>query len=308
MIVHRGYENLDLVDPVVTLGVFDGVHRGHRALLDMLVKRAKDNGGEPAVITFHPHPRHFLGINEPELSLLTTMEEKQELLKSAGIGHLIILDFNEEFSNTGACDFVKNVLIGKVKTKHLIIGYDHRFGRSAEGDFNTIKQCRDLSNFTIEQAEGVFKGIEAISSSAIREALVNGRLDEANNMLGYYYSLSGIVVGGRKIGRAFGFPTANIEPEKYKLVPANGVYAVEVLVNSLKYRGMLSIGFNPTVIPARNDRSIEVHIIDFDEGIYGRNISVKFRYRLRDEKKFEDTARLAAQMELDKVETIRLLT
>jgi riboflavin kinase/FMN adenylyltransferase len=308
MIVHRGYENLDLADPVVTLGVFDGVHRGHRALLDMLVKRAKDKGGEPAVITFYPHPRHFLGINEPELSLLTTMEEKQELLKSAGIRHLIILDFNEEFSNTGACDFVKDVLIGKVKTKHLIIGYDHRFGRSAEGDFNTIKQCRDLSSFTVEQAEGVFKGIEAISSSAIREALVNGKLDEANNMLGYNYSLSGIVVYGRKIGRAFGFPTANIEPEKYKLVPANGVYAVEVLVNSLKYRGMLSIGFNPTVNPARIDRSIEVHIIDFDEDIYGRNISVKFRYRLRDEKKFEDTARLAAQMELDKVETIRLLT
>ena len=308
MIVHRGYENLDLVDPVVTLGVFDGVHRGHRALLDMLVKRAKDKGGEPAVISFHPHPRHFLGINEPELSLLTTMDEKQELLKSAGIRHLIILDFNKDFSNTGACDFVKNVLIGKVKTKHLIIGYDHRFGRSAEGDFNTIKQCRDLSNFTVEQAEGVFKGIEAISSSAIREALVNGRLDEANNMLGYNYSLSGIVVDGRKIGRAFGFPTANIETEKYKLVPANGVYAVEVLVNSLKYRGMLSIGFNPTIIPARNERSIEVHIIDFDGDIYGRNISVKFRYRLRDEKKFEDTARLAAQMELDKVETIRLLT
>ena len=307
MIVHRGYENLDLEDPVVTLGVFDGVHRGHRALFDMLVKRAKDKGSETAVITFHPHPRHFLGINEPELSLLTTMEEKQELLKSAGIGHLIILDFNKEFSNTGACDFVKNVLIGKVKTKHLIIGYDHRFGRSAEGDFNTIKQCRDLSNFTIEQAEGVFKGIEAISSSAIREALVNGRLNEANNLLGYNYSLSGIVVDGRKIGRALGFPTANIEPEKYKLVPANGVYAVDVLVNSFKYRGMLSIGFNPTVIPARNVRSIEVHIIDFDEDIYGSNITVKFRYRLRDEKKFEDTARLAAQMELDKVETIRIL-
>lgn len=307
MIVHRGYENLDLADPVVTLGVFDGVHRGHRALLDMLVKRAKDKGGEPVVITFYPHPRHFLGISEPELSLLTTMEEKQELLKSAGIKHLIILDFNKEFSNTGACDFVKNVLIDKVKTKHLIIGYDHRFGRSAEGDFNTIKKCRDLSNFTVEQAEGVFKGIEAISSSAIREALVNGRLDEANNMLGYNYSLSGIVVDGRKVGRAFGFPTANIEPEKYKLVPANGVYAVEVIVNSLKYRGMLSIGFNPTVIPVRNVRSIEVHIIDFDEDIYGSNISVNFRYRLRDEKKFEDTARLASQMELDKVETIRLL-
>lgn len=307
MEIHHGYDNLLIVNPVVTMGVFDGVHRGHRALLERLVMRAGEKGGCSAVITFDPHPRMVLGKTDPDMSLLTTTPEKTFLLEKAGIDHLIILDFSREFSNTGACEFVNKVLKDKIGTKHLIIGYDHRFGKRGEGDINTIRQCQH--DFTVEHAEGIFQGNEAISSSSIREALQNGKLDEANCMLGYSYSLSGKVVEGHKIGRAFGFPTANIYPDnRFKLVPARGVYAVTVHVGFARYRGMLSIGFNPTINPGNRTLSIEVHIIDFDEDIYGRSISVEFMKRLRDERRFDNTVDLAAQMELDKQETVRLLS
>jgi riboflavin kinase/FMN adenylyltransferase len=308
MIIHKGYDDLNLINPVVTLGIFDGVHRGHRALLDCLVSSAKEAKGESVVITFSPHPRLVLEQNRVNLSFLTTLEEKKALLEKANVDHLIILEFNNEFSKLEACDFIKQVLVEKIGTKHLIIGYNHHFGRSGEGDFNSIKHCAESFDFRIDQVQGFHTEEGAISSSSIRDALLKGRLDKANKWLGYSYSVNGTIVEGRKIGRSIGFPTANIKPDyHYKLIPANGVYAVEVLLDGLVYLGMLSIGSNPTVNNDTGIRSIEVHLLNFEKDIYGKAISVIFRKRLRDEIKFDNTKQLTEQMELDRRQTILLL-
>lgn len=309
MIIHRGYENLDLVNPVVTMGIFDGVHRGHKSLLDNLVSRAGKVNGDSVVITFSPHPRLVLEKDHLNLSFLTTMEEKMVLLEASGIDHLIIIEFSKQFSRMSACDFVEKVLVGKIGTKHLLLGYDHHFGRKGEGNYNRIKQCSASFDFTVEQVQGLHTEEGEISSSAIRDALLTGRLDEANSWLGYNYSLAGTVVGGRQIGRSIGFPTANIRPEdQYKLIPGNGVYAVEVRLNEGIYPGMLSIGSNPTVNNDGRARTIEVHIINFNSDVYGSRISVIFRKRLRDEIKFDNTQKLAEQMETDKQITLKLLS
>jgi riboflavin kinase/FMN adenylyltransferase len=309
MIIHRGYENLELVNPVVTLGIFDGVHRGHKSLLDNLISRAGKVNGDSVVITFSPHPRLVLEKDHLNLSFLTTMEEKMVLLEASGIDHLIIIEFSKQFSRMSACDFVEKVLVGKIGIKHLLLGYNHHFGQKGEGNYNTIKQCSASFDFTVEQVQGLHTEEGEISSSAIRDALLTGRLDEANSWLGYFYTLGGTVVGGRKIGRSIGFPTANIKPEdQYKLVPGNGVYAVEVRLNEGIYPGMLSIGSNPTVNNDGRARTIEVHIINFNRDVYGNRMSVIFRKRLRDEIKFENTQKLAEQMEVDKQITMKLLS
>jgi len=309
MIIHEGYENLNLVAPVVTLGIFDGVHRGHRALLDCLVTRAKEAQGESVVITFFPHPRLVLEKNNINLSFLSTIEEKKVLLEKANIDHLIIIEFNIEFSRIQACDFIKDILVRKIGTKHLIIGYNHHFGKSGEGDFNTIKQCSESLAFRVEQVQGFHTDEGVISSSSIRKALLKGNLDDANRWLGYSYSMSGSIVEGRKIGRSIGFPTANIVPEnQHKLIPGDGVYAVEVKLDKKAYPGMLSIGSNPTVNSDSALKSIEVHILNFNKDIYGRNIIVIFRKKLRDEKKFDNLKKLTQQMELDKQDTLRFFS
>jgi riboflavin kinase/FMN adenylyltransferase len=307
MIIHEGYENLNLNSPVTTLGIFDGVHRGHMALIDCLNSRAMEENGESVVITFSPHPRIVLDKNSKDLTFLTTMEEKKGLLEKAGIDHLVVIQFDIKFSEIAACDFIKDILVEKIGTRHLIIGHNHHFGRRGEGDFNTIRECSESLGFIVEQVQG-FRTVEGtISSSLIRDALLSGRLDEANRWLGYFYSVSGTVIEGRKIGRSIGFPTANIKPDSpNKLIPGNGVYAVEVRVDKIFYPGMLSIGSNPTVNSDTNFRSIEVHILNFDNNIYGRNISVRFRKRLRDEKKFDDLEQLTKQMSLDRQDTLRL--
>jgi len=309
MHIHKGYENINLERPVVTLGIFDGVHLGHRVLLDMLVARAKEADGQAVVITFSPHPRLVLDKDSSNLTFLTTMEEKIGLLGKAMVDHLIIIEFNREFSRISACDFVKDVLVEKVGTKHLIIGYNHHFGRRGEGDFNTVKQCAESLDFKVEKVEGFQTDGDTVSSSSVREALLSGRPEEANRLLGYEYSVSGTVIEGRRIGRSMGFPTANINPvDQHKLIPCNGVYAVEVRLAGQCYPGMLNIGSNPTVNSDASLRSIEVHIINFEGDIYGKSISVVFRKRLRNEIRFENVLKLAEQMELDRQSTIQLFS
>jgi riboflavin kinase / FMN adenylyltransferase len=307
MIIHEGLENLNLVNPVVTLGIFDGVHRGHRALLDCLVLHAKEAMGESVVITFFPHPRMVLEQSRANLSFLSTMEEKKILLENAHIGHLIIIEFTDKFSNIQACDFIKNILVEKIGTKHLIIGYNHHFGRKGEGDFSTIKQCTETLDLKVERVQGFDAGEGVISSSIIRTALLTGKLDEANRGLGYSYRVSGTIVKGQQIGRSLGFPTANIKPlDEYKLIPGKGVYAVEVELDGKIYPGMLSIGSNPTVNNDTSRRSIEVNILNFDKDIYGKVVTVIFRKRLRDEIKFDNTDQLAEQMKLDREQVLLL--
>jgi riboflavin kinase / FMN adenylyltransferase len=308
MQIHQGFENLNLISPVATLGIFDGVHRGHMVLLDCLVKRSKEAGGESVVITFSPHPRIVLEKKNANLSFLTTMDEKKALLEIANIDHLVVIEFDLRFSKIPACDFIKDILVGKIGTKHLIIGFNHHFGQKGEGDFNTIKQCADELSLRVEQVQGYHTEEGAISSSLIREALLKGKIDSANQWLGYFYSVTGTVIEGKKLGRTLGFPTANIKPDsKYKLIPANGVYAVYVQLEDKVFPGMLSIGSNPTVNTDISLRSIEVHILNFDNDIYGRKISVVFRKKLRDEKKFDNLGQLTKQMADDKQDTLKLL-
>ena len=272
--------------------------RGHLALLECLVLRAKEENGESVVITFSPHPRLILEKSNTNLSFLTTMEEKKVLLEKLNIDHLIVIEFNKQFSKIPACDFIKDTLVEKIGTKHLIIGYNHHFGRNGEGDLFTIRKCSKELNFKVEQVQGFQSEEGAISSSIIREALSKGNIDDANKWLGYSYTVTGTVIEGRKIGRAIGFPTANINPNsRYKLIPGSGVYAVEVHIDDQMYPGMMSIGSNPTVNEDIGLRSIEVHILNFDKDIYGRRISVTFRKRLRDEIKFNNLNELTLQNE-----------
>jgi riboflavin kinase / FMN adenylyltransferase len=308
MIIHQGYDNLHINLPVVTLGIFDGVHRGHRRVLDCLTERAKETGGESVVITFSPHPRFVLEKDHLDLTFLTTPDEKKELLDKAGIDHLIIIDFSTGFSKIPACDFVRDILVGKIGARYLIVGYDHHFGRSGEGDFQTITQCSGLLDFKVEQVPGLKGEDGAISSSLIRKKLLTGNLDDAGRLLGYNYSLTGIIIEGKKIGRTIGFPTANIKPEAHKLIPANGVYAVEVNTDGGTYPGMLSIGTNPTVSNENVIRSIEVNILNFERDIYGKSITVTFRKRLRNEIKFDSIDKLAKQMLQDKAQTLKLFS
>ncbi len=306
MLIHEGYEDLNFTLPIVTLGVFDGVHKGHRFLIDTLVSQALKQEGESVVITFDPHPRLVLRPDSKDLFFLSTMEEKAGLLREAGVGHLVVIDFSRDFSNIDACDFVQKILIEKVGTKYLIVGHDHHFGKSGKGNFEIIKACAKASELKVEQVKGLQFSDITISSTAIRRSLLEGRLDDANNMLGYKYKLSGDIVEGRKIGRSLGFPTANIRPdEDFKLVPADGVYAVMVNVEGKELPGMLSIGTNPTVQKG-NQRTIEVHIINFDRDIYGRKIVVTFWKRLRDEIRFDTLQQLALQMNNDRDQTLRL--
>jgi riboflavin kinase/FMN adenylyltransferase len=284
------------------------VHRGHRTLLDTLVRRAAENGGESVVITFDPHPKLVLERNRSRLSFLSTMDEKKMLLEKAHIDHLVIIKFTPGFSRIKACDFVEKVLVNKIKTGHLIIGHDHHFGYQGEGNFATVNDCAASMGFNVEQIRGLQSREGAISSSLIREALLKGNLDNANKWLGYSYSLKGQVIAGRKIGRKLGFPTANIKPGyRYKLIPCDGVYAVEIKVDNETKPGMLSIGTNPTVNDKPGKKSIEVNIFDFEKDIYGREVEVLFRYRLRSEKRFENVEQLARQMESDRTTAMRLL-
>jgi len=308
MIVHEGADNLKFFNPVVTLGIFDGVHKGHRALLDYLVSCARNVNGESVVVTFHPHPRVVLTDQHKGLSVLTTLSEKKSLLEKTNLNHLIILTFDRELGNLDACDFVEQVLVKKIGIQHLIVGYDHHFGKRREGDIVTIKECAAKFNFSVEQVNEVCINENAISSTAIREALLKGKIEEANSLLGYNYSLTGVIVEGRRIGREIGYPTANISPDdSYKLIPCDGVYAVEVNMEGTIYYGMLSIGSNPTVNDDIEARSVEVNIFDFEGDIYGSEITVIFRFRLRDEIRFKSIGELTRQMDNDKQHTMRLL-
>jgi riboflavin kinase/FMN adenylyltransferase len=305
----HGYEDLKLRRPVVTMGIFDGVHLGHRYLLDLLVKRARAEQGDSVVITFSPHPRMVLDRENMSLTFLNTLEEKTALLEQAGIDHLLIIEFTREFSMIPACDFVSDILIGRIGSKHLIVGYNHHFGRKGEGDFDTVRKCAEGKDLIVERVEGVTKEGGSVSSSVVREVLLNGRVDEAAGLLGYSYPLSGTVAEGKRLGRTIGFPTANIIPsDTHKLIPGNGVYAVEVLVKGNEYKGMLSIGSNPTVNSDQSLRSIEVHLLAFAGDLYNSPITVRFRKKLRDEIKFSNLEELKSQLEHDMEETMKVLS
>jgi riboflavin kinase/FMN adenylyltransferase len=260
-------------------------------------------------VTFNPHPRLVLPGKKEGLSFLTTLDEKKELLEKASVGHLVVVRFDTELSNLEPSEFISRILVGKVGVRHLIIGYDHHFGKGRKGDFAIMRECGKLYDFTVEKLDEVSGPEGPVSSTSIREALLSGRLEVANKWLGYDYTLGGKVIRGRMLGRSLGFPTANIMPaDEYKLIPANGVYAVNVCVGAETLSGVMSIGNNPTVNNDLNKRFLEVHLFNFDGDLYDQDIRVVFRFRLRDEVRFENVEQLSLQMERDREQAMRLLS
>ncbi len=265
--------------------------------MDELKKVGSENNLETAVLTFWPHPRCVFKPDE-NLQLLNTLEEKSLLMEKYGINNLFLKEFDEEFRNLTGEEFVKQILVEKLNVKYLIIGYDHSFGKNKSGNFELLQKLSKELDFEVEQMEAINIHENNISSTKIRKALLEGNILEANEMLGYHYSVSGTVVHGKKIGRTIGYPTANIEVENLKLLPKKGAYIVEVFVRNQKYKGMLSIGTNPTV---NGDKlTVEVYILDFNEDIYGENITVKFRDFLHEEIKFEGLEKLIERLDEDK--------
>lgn len=281
----------------LSLGMFDGVHLGHQTIISELKRIASEKNLESAVLTFWPHPRLVFNPNE-DLKLLNTLEEKTTLLENFGIENLFLKNFDEEFRNLTGEEFVRQILVEKLNIKHLIVGHDHVFGKNRSGDFQLLKKLAPELGFGVEQMEAVNIYNNNISSTKVRNALLEGNIKEANLMLGYSYSLTGTVVHGKKIGRTIGYPTANIEVDSLKLLPKKGAYIVEVLFEGKVYRGMLSIGTNPTVNGEK--LTTEVYILDFNEDIYGKEITVKFRDFLHEEIKFEGLEKLIERLDEDK--------
>lgn len=292
---------------VVTSGTFDGVHIGHQKILRRLAEVAAKISGETIVITFWPHPRHVLKPDEAGHLLLNTFEEKAALLKEQGINHLLRIPFTKEFSQLSSQDFISNILVDRIGTKKLVIGYDHRFGRNREGSFEELKLNGPKYGFDVEEIPRQDIDNVAVSSSRIRLALAEGDIATANHFLGRPYALSGRVVKGDKLGRMLGFPTANIDVDSHlKLVPADGIYASIATIGHERFKGMLYIGNRPTVDGTK--MSIEVNIFDFDREIYGETIKVELVSTIRKDSQFHDLEALKAQMVRDKDAALAVLS
>lgn len=301
MKIYHGLEELiSIKNPVVTVGTFDGVHIGHNKIFKRMGELASACDGETLVVTFHPHPRLVLHPDSKNLKFINTQERKYDLIERAGIDHLLIIPFTLEFAGTGARSFIKEILYDRIGICQLVVGYDHQFGKNREGSFEELLELSEELNFKVEQIP--VQDIEniAISSTKIRNALKDGQIEKANTLLGYEYSITGKVVGGNKIGRKIGFPTANIElSDEYKLITAIGVYACRVSIKDKQYLGMGNIGYRPTI--NNSDLTIEVHIFDFEDDIYDEIITIYFVDRIRNEIKFKDLEALRQQLMKDRI-------
>lgn len=287
---------------IVTLGTFDGVHLGHTVILDRICNIAKQENLESVVLTFFPHPRLIVS-NDSEIKLLNTMAEKAKLLEQKGIQNFIIHPFDKLFSELSPSEFVKQILIKQLNIQKIIIGYDHKFGKNRAADFNDLIAFGNEFGFDVEEIPAKQVDEVSVSSTKIRNSLLEGNISLANDYLGYSYMLSGIVVKGNQLGRTIGFPTANIQiSENYKLIPKNGVYMVTTILNNKIIFGMMNIGVKPTL--GENLLSIEVHLLHFSEDIYGHKIQVNVMERLREEQKFESFEVLKSQLEIDKANTL----
>lgn len=298
----KGVEN-----PIVTIGTFDGVHVGHQKIISRMKELAQKLNGETVLITFYPHPRLVIHPDSKNLKFINTQERKIKLIEKTGVDHLIVIKFTHEFSKLTSSNFIQKYLVEQIKTRKLIIGYDHHFGKNRLGDFKTLYDLGHQFGFDVEKIPAQDVENIAVSSTKIRKALEAGKIKKANLLLGYEYSITGIVVEGQKIGRKIGFPTANIEQaDEYKLITANGVYACRVEYEGKIFKGMGNIGVRPTV--NNSDLTIEVNIFDFDKEIYDEEITIYFIDRIRDEVKFDDLDGLKEQLGKDEIEVRELLS
>lgn len=299
MKIYEGLEGFTPVkNAVVTSGTFDGVHLGHQKILKRIREIARSIQGETVLITFWPHPRLVLYPNEHNLRLLSTFEEKAKLLRQFGIDHLITIPFTQEFSQLTSEEFIRKVLIDAIHTRKLVIGYDHRFGKNREGSFEYLKSNSHAFGLELEEISRQDVEEIAVSSTKIRKALESGDVKTAESCLGRPYELNGLVIKGQQIGRSIGFPTANIHiPNDYKLIPRDGVYAVEASVEGVLYKAMLNIGNRPTVDGTK--KTVEAHLFDFQGDLYSKQITVYFHEFLREERKFDSLEALKAQLGKD---------
>lgn len=282
---------------VVTIGTFDGIHIGHRKIIEQLLKAAKTHGLASTILTFFPHPRMVLQQNVG-LKLINTIEERIEILRKTGIDNLIVYPFNKEFSRFEAQEYIERVLIDQLNAKRVIIGYDHHFGRNRTADINDMYHYGKHYNFEVEEIPEQDIDDVSVSSTKIRKALKKGELEKANRYLGAPFILTGKVVRGKQLGQKLGFATANIHiEEEYKLIPKNGVYVVQTKIDGKRYHGMMNIGTNPTV--GGTGQSIETHLFGWKEELYGRRLTVEILTRIRDEKNFSDIDQLIAAMKED---------
>ncbi|WP_413669880.1 bifunctional riboflavin kinase/FAD synthetase [Mucilaginibacter sp. Mucisp86] len=305
----RVYHNIDefiaVNNAVVTIGTFDGVHIGHRKIISGIKELAESTGGETVILTFFPHPRMILHPEDESLKLITTIAEKAELMEQLGVDHLIITPFSRDFSNQSAESYIRDVLVNKIGTKKIVIGYDHRFGKDRQGGFEDLQRLGPIYGFDVVEIPEQDINEVAISSTRIRNALLNGDIDLANTFLGYPFFITGKVVRGDQIGRQIGYPTANIVvEEKYKLIPGDGIFAVTVIIADQKYKGMAYIGSRPTVNGLT--RNIEVNIFDFNEEIYNQTIRMEFHHYIRGDVKFSSLDELKVQLAQDKVDVLSL--
>ena len=300
MKVYYNIKEIETINnPVVTIGTFDGLHKGHVEILELLKRIARDINGETIIITFHPHPRKVLYPDDDTLKLLTTFQEKLQLFEDIGIENVLVLAFRQEISELEPEDFVKDILVNAIGSKHLVIGHDHRFGKNRKGDFNTMMHLSEEYDFVVEEIPPFLVQGITVSSTKIRNALtIDIDLQKANHLLGRKYSLNGKVVEGNKNGRKLGFPTCNLYIEDVnKLIPANGVYAAIASVSGYQLNAVVNIGNRPTF--NLTGVVVEAHLLNFDADLYGEELKLEFIERLRDEQKFENLDALKIQIGKD---------
>lgn len=298
---------LSIQRPVVTSGTFDGVHTGHRKIIHRIMELADDINGESVILTFEPHPRLILAPHDTSLRLLTTLDEKLELLEYMGIAHTLIIPFNREFAALSSQQFVQNVLIGTLHTHSLVIGYDHQFGRNREGSFANLKKLSSSLGFHVEEIPAQDVDNVHVSSTKIRQALLDGNVQAAARYLSYPYQLRGTVVDGSKIGRTLGYPTANIQIDNnLKLIPAIGIYAVKVEIEGQLFHGMMSIGRRPTIEDTEKI-SLEVYIFEMNKNLYGQSLIIYMIERMRDEVKYNNVEELKQQLQFDEQQAKSIL-
>lgn len=317
------YRNISEVpydaNTVITVGTFDGVHLGHKAIINSLNQLAKEKNARSFIVTLDPHPRIVLAKEDGkkvDIKLLNNLQDRLELFEQYGIDNVLVIEFTKEFAKTSSVDFIENLIHKHIGFSHFLIGYDHSFGKDREGDINLLNQIKDRLNFEVEQVEPFLIDDITISSTKIRKSITENDIQFANSMLGYNYSIGGVVIEGDKRGRTIGFPTANIEINKqykeYRQIPGNGVYTVKIdfLDDNSKpnsYFGMANIGFRPTF---QNDQrlSIEVNIFDFNQNIYGKEVKVHFLHFLRPEQKFNGIEAIINQLNIDKENSLEFLS
>ena len=288
------------VNTIVTIGTFDGVHKGHQIIINRINEIAKKQALESVVLTFDPHPRHVIYPDDQELRLIHTLEEKIEALSKTGVQNLVLHKFTKEFSRTESVNFIRDFLVTKLNMKYMVVGFDHHFGKNRQGTFDNLIELSDAYGFKIEKIKPQNIGEVTISSTKIRNAILEGDCKKANAYLSANFSITGKVVQGNKIGSSIGYPTANIEIEnQWKILPKNGVYAVKIALKNQEYFGMLNLGNRPSI--SDDSFAIEVHLFDFNAIIYNEELKIEFIQRIRDEQQFSDLEKLKSQLKIDAI-------